>query len=139
VQNAWISPGTALPFFAAAGWVWCRPASPRAPESAGARAITGAAILAAMAVLFALALPRAQSQWLVRSFYVQSAEDGIDAASFDTLVEAADADPGDLDAQRLLLGYGEQILGLSVPWAARAEAPVRRARERIAELAPHAP
>jgi len=138
VQNAWISPGTALPFFAASGWVWSRQ-SAGGTESAGARTLTGVGILAAIAVLFVLALPRAQSQWLVRSFYVQAADEGIDAASFETLVAGADADPGDLDAQRLLLGYGEQILSLGVPWAARAEAPVQRARERVAELAPHVP
>jgi len=138
VQNAWVSPGTALPFLAAAGWVWSRPASSRT-ESAGTRTLTGVGILAAIAVLFVLAVPRARSQLLMRSFYTQAADGGIDAASFETLVDAADADPGDLDAQRLLLGYGEQVLSLAVPWASRAAAPVQRARERVAELAPHAP
>jgi O-antigen ligase len=136
VQNAWISSGTALPFFAAAGWVWASRGSRGA--SRGGRVLLPATILASMAVLFVLAIPRVRSQWLLREFYLlQSAAAGIDATSFDMLVTAADADPGDVNAQRMLHDIGRQVLALGVSWAARAEAPVQRASERLAVLSPH--
>lgn len=140
VQNAWTSPGTALPFFAAAGWVWAPRAGgeSRAQESAGARVIAVGGILAAMAMLFVLAVPRARSQLLLRDFYLQAATGVTDAAAFDTLVQAADVDPGDVNAQRLVLDIGSQILALAPPWASRVEAPIQRAKLRLTELAPHA-
>ncbi|HZJ69738.1 MAG TPA: hypothetical protein VFF36_02320, partial [Planctomycetota bacterium] len=145
VQNAWVSPGTALPFFAAAGWAWA-PAAPR-PAGPRASAVLVAGGLAAMLALVVLAVPRVRAQLGMRDFLVRAAAidtqtpDGFAAfvRAFAVLVRAADADPGDVDAQRVLLSFGDTILQRSPDAGHSVRDPMARARQRLAELAPHAP
>ena len=138
VQNAWVSPGTALPFFAAAGWAWA-PAAPR-PAGPRASAVLVAGGLAAMLALVVLAVPRVRAQLGMRDFLVRTEAIGkLTPDGFAVLVRAADADPGDVDAQRVLLSFGDEILQRSPDAGHSVRDPMARARERLAELAPHAP
>jgi hypothetical protein len=54
-------------------------------------------------------------------------------------VQAADADPGDVDAQRILRHYGSLLEQVHPRADGAVAAAVERARRRIADLAPHAP
>lgn len=137
VQNAWVSPGTAVPIFAAAGWVWA-PAVVREP---GRRvtALIGVGLLAAMAALIVLALPRVKVQLGMRDFLRRAtAEERMTLETFGVLVRAADAGPGDVDAQRLLLSVGTQVLEQAPQAGDDVRQPMARARARLADLAPHA-
>ena len=137
VQNAWVSPGTALPVFAAAGWAWA-PAAPRAPGPR-ASALLVAGGLAAMLALVALAVPRVRVQLGMREFLRRAQVEQVSSANLPVLVRAADADPGDVDCQRLLVGYGSDFIAGSPQAGESLRAPVERARQRLATLAPHAP
>jgi O-antigen ligase len=137
VQNAWVSPGTAIPVFAAAGWAWA-PSALREP-SRRASILLGAGVLAAMAALLVLALPRVRVQLGMRDFLLHAEPGKLTPENFALLVHAADTDPGDLDAQRLLLSFGAEILEQQPQAPASVRDPVERARQRIADLAPHAP
>ena len=141
VQNAWTSPGTALPIFAAAGWIWRPDVEPLFRPAA--RAATGALLLAAMAALVILAVPRVESECLLRRFYLRAdADGGYSRENIPLLVRAADADPGDPDVQRVLLTYGTQLeaalAGGKAPESAELAQALQRARARLAELAPSA-
>ena len=149
VQNAWVSPGTALPVFAAAGWAWA-PAASRAPGPRASAALVAGG-LAAMLVLVALAVPRVRVQlgmreFLRRTLVEQVSSEGlpvlvreVSSDNLPVLVRAADADPGDVDCQRLLVGYGSAFIAGSPQVGESLRAPVERARQRLAELAPHVP
>jgi O-antigen ligase len=153
VQNAWTTPGTALPAFAAAGAVWGLRAARSAPgaepgtgaepapgEERGAlRLATIGGVLAALAALAALAVPRLEAQLRLRSFYRSADDVGINADNLRLLVDAAEADPGDVNVQRLLVVYGGELLAALPAAAPRYAAPVAAARERLARLAPHLP
>jgi hypothetical protein len=135
VQNAWTSPATALPFFAAAGWTW-RPDRELALRPLAA-ALAGLGMLAAMAVLLALALPRLDSHLRLRRFYLDAARHEVTLENIPLLVEAADADPGDADVQRVLLQYGSAVEAAAPGVDPQLLPALQRARGRLAELAPH--
>ncbi|MHC5209564.1 MAG: O-antigen ligase family protein [Planctomycetota bacterium] len=137
VQDAWTSPGTALPFFAAVGWLWTPIASRPAP--ARTPAAVWLAGIAVIAILFALALPRVRVQWGLRRFLLRAQAEDVTLENFPLLVEAADADPGDLDAQRILSAYGSVLEQFHPRADASVSEAVQRARQRIDDLAPHAP
>ncbi|HTE05582.1 MAG TPA: O-antigen ligase family protein, partial [Planctomycetota bacterium] len=143
VQNAWMSPGTALPVFAAAGAVWGLRGWQRG-DSAGAerparRAATVAGLLAAVAALALLAVPRLEAQLGMRRFYLSADAEGVGADNLPLLVAAAEADPGDINAQRLLVAYGGQLIAAQPSAAREFSAPIAAARARVALLAPHVP
>ena len=73
----------------------------------------------------------------MREFYRRAAIADVTSETLPLLVRAADADPGDVDAQRLLLFYGSKFLSKSPQAGEPLRAPVERARERLALLAPH--
>ncbi|MDG2148192.1 MAG: O-antigen ligase family protein [Planctomycetota bacterium] len=147
VQDAWTDPATALPLFAAVGFVWApregerRLGGTQPPgENLGARAVTVATLFLALG-LGLLAWPRLDAHLSLRSFYLRAQEaGGVDATSFAVLQHAAEVAPGDIDIQRMVLFYGEQY----APHAPDTESTVaaikatERARERLAQLAPHA-
>ena len=137
VQNAWVSPGTALPVFAAAGWAWAPPA-PRVPGPRASAALVAGG-LAAMLALVALAVPRVRVQLGMRDFLRHALVEEVSSANLPVLVRAAEADPGDVDCQRLLAGYGAAFIAGSPQAGESLRAPVERAQQRLAELAPHAP
>ncbi len=140
VQDAFTSPGNALPFFAAAGWAWARARGDGAAADAALPQRTGLALGTLLAaLLFIAAWPRLQCQLGLRSFYLAADAGGLTPASFALLREAADADPGDLDAQRLLVEFGSLALQASPEALPDVTAAVETARARIARLAPHAP
>jgi hypothetical protein len=142
VQDAWTYPGTALPFFAAAGWVWApapvtaaAPARPLSPHASRAVLLSG---LAAIAVLVVLALPRVRVQWELRRFLLRAQAEDVTPENFPLLVGAADADPGDVDAQRILQTYGALLRDHHPRADSGVTAAVERARQRLQGLAPHA-
>jgi O-antigen ligase len=145
VQDAWTMPGTALSFFAAAGWAWAPPAAapsaaaparPLSPRSSLAVLLTG---LAAIGVLVVLALPRVRVQWELRRFLLRAQAEDVTPENFPLLVGAADTDPGDVDAQRILRAYGVLLRDHHPRADASVGAAVERARQRLLGLAPHAP
>ena len=117
VQDAWTDPGTAVPFFAAVGVVWARSGRQRpSPTRRDAPAGYGPGLaLVALAIGAALlATPRFHAHMLARSWYLRTEASGeLTADSFDLVVRAADAAPGDVQLQRLLGTIGAQ-------WAPRA-------------------
>ncbi len=150
VQNAWTSPGTALPIFAAAGAVWGLLAADRARtglpsehvlrnETPALRTATIALILAMVVALTALAVPRLDAQLRLRAFYLRAATEGIAADNLGLLVAAAEADPGDVDVQRMLAVRGRELMAAQPAAGPIFAAAVAAARTRLARLAPHAP
>jgi O-antigen ligase len=147
VQDAWTDPATVLPIFAAVGFAWAAREGEKQLEEAqppagslGARAVTAATLFLALG-LGVLAWPRLDAHLSLRSFYLRAQEaGGVDATSFAVLQHAAEVAPGDIDIQRMVLFYGEQY----APHAPDTESTVaaikatERARERLAQLAPHA-
>jgi hypothetical protein len=132
VQNSWTTPGTALPFFAAAGWVW-RPLL--APEpAAGSRRLARLWLVLLIAGTLTLAIPRFQTQSLWFRFFRDAAENGVNLQNFGWLTEAADASPGDVDVQARLVHFAT-MLGDQVPDTAQIVKPAMdRAMTRIREL-----
>jgi O-antigen ligase len=134
VQNAWTTPGTALPFFAAAGWVW-RP-TPAQPPSETSRRVARLLLAPLVLGLLALSLPRLGTQVQWYRFFRAADRDGVNLENFELLERAADASPGDVDVQTRLVHFADAIRD-AAPQAAGAVEPAReRAVARIAELRP---
>ncbi len=135
LQNAWTTPGTALPFFAAAGWAW-RPPRAAAVAGAGARAFTRLALGALLVGLLVLALPRRRTHVQWWRFFRAADREGVNLQNFELLVDAADASPGDVDVQARLADIARRIQR-EAPEVARAVQPsLDRSVARLAELRP---
>ena len=133
VQNAWTTPGTALPFFAAAGWVW-RPTSAPHPAGAGVRTATRVLLAVLILGLLALALPRTRTHVQWWRFYRAAQRDGINLENIETLVDAADASPGDIDIQTRLVKLASDVQHDAPEVADRVDAPLQRALARVQRL-----
>jgi O-antigen ligase len=133
VQNAWTTPGTALPFFAAAGWVW-RPMLAPQPAGAGARAATRVLLGALLLGLLVLALPRTRTHVQWWRFFRAADRDGINLQNIEVLVDAADASPGDVDIQMRLVQLAGDVQRDAPQVADRVAAPKERAEARVARL-----
>jgi O-antigen ligase len=132
VQNSWTAPGTALPFFAAAGWVW-RPALAPEPSAGGRRLARGLLVLLIAGTLV-LAVPRMHTQALWYRFFRDADSKGVNLQNFGWLTQAADASPGDIDVQTRLVHFADAI-GNAVPDVAQMVRPAKdRALLRIGEL-----
>lgn len=135
-QDAWTDPGTALPFFAALGFVWGRPES-------GDRATPmwiGAPLLLFGAGLAVLAWPRLDAHMSWRSFYQRADRDGFIAPeTMAVLVHAADTAPTDGAIQLYFLDIATHVyLPRVIDDGARdqIEIAIGSARDRLAALAP---
>ncbi len=133
LQNAWSTPGSALPFFVAAGWAW-RPLAAPAEASAGARSATRALLAALLVGLALLALPRARTQVQWWRFFRAADRDGVNLENFELLEDAADASPGDVDIQARLVQFAGDIQAQVPQVAGAVQAPLDRARARVARL-----
>ena len=132
VQNSWTTPGTALPFFAAAGWVWRPVLAPEATD--GGRRLARVALVLLVAGTLVLAVPRARTQALWFRFFRDADENGVNLQNFGWLTQAADSSPGDIDVQTRLVHFAT-LIGDQVPDVAPMVKPARdRAVLRIAEL-----
>jgi O-antigen ligase len=135
LQNAWTTPGTALPFFAAAGWAW-RPVAAPAAASPGARAATRALLALLVAGLLLLALPRARTHVQWWRFFRDADAHGVNLDNVALLADAADASPGDVDIQARLAHFAEEIQAQAPQVAGAVQAPLDRARARLSRLRP---
>jgi len=135
VQNAWTTPATALPFFAAAGWAW-RPAEPQPAASASAGTVTRVLLVALLLGLLVLALPRARTHVQWWRYFRDADRHGINLQNFVLLVDAADASPGDVDIQSRLVHDALEIQQVAPQVAAEVQAPLDRALARLQELRP---
>ncbi len=140
VQDAWTSPTTAVPLFAALGYAWSPLPSPRTGHGRERPSIVLTLTTLALAVALAGAsVPRLQAHLLLKRFHDTSAVLGIDVERCGLLLDAADADPTDVAVQRIAAYYGEAVLeatGGQPPELARR---VARTGQRLEHLAPFGP
>lgn len=133
LQNAWTTPGTALPFFAAAGWAWQAGPGPTA-SGPGARTATRALLVLLLAGLVLLALPRARTHVQWWRFFRDADAHGVNLDNFARLEDAADASPGDVDIQARLAHVAGEIRAEAPAAAGAVQAPLERAQARLARL-----
>lgn len=141
VQDAWTTVGTAVPLYAALGFVWSIPWTARHPlQDLGAQETStwqrwGLRVVAALVALslVGLAVPRLRAHLGLRAYY-QSASSlgGASMAEFEQtfshLADAADADPTDVTVQQLVVVYGSQALAQAESQAIREAVEEARAR-----------
>ncbi len=149
VQNAWGDVATALPFFAAMGFVWASKPSDagrdgeREMGSRRPRAFVAAPTLLLALGLALLAWPRLDSHLSLRSFLLraQATDNVIGPHSFAALLHAERSGAGDVDIQRMVATYGAMYAPTAPDATGKVEAiqAVDRARERLKSLAPYAP
>ncbi len=119
LQDAWTSPGTALPFFAAVGYVWTPAAV--GPPGAGRRTALVVALLALLCV-GPMVRARLAGHWGAWRFQRIAAVEGINLENFELLTRAAAAAPRDEDLQRMLQHTGMRIMA-QAPQVARQVSP----------------
>jgi len=130
-QDAWTSPTTLAPCFAAAGALW---AGPRRAPSRGL-------VPAAMVLAIAVALPsvaRLDAHLSLRRFVQQAARHGVNPATFEALVEASRAAPTDVQVQRVTAHWGGRLLA-ALPGHDVVRETTEQAVARLAALAPPPP
>lgn len=136
VQDAWTDPGTAVPFFAAMGFLW----APRAEETRAWLPTSAAMGFGAVALGLGLGLaawPRLDAQMSLRTFYKRTeARGAITSDAYAALVHASYVGAGDPAMQRMLLDMGPIFLGhVREPEdKARVVRDIEEARQRLAAL-----
>lgn len=138
VQDAWTDPATAIPFFAAMGFLW----APRPDELRAGRPLPAAKGYAVVALGLGLGLaawPRFDAQMSLRTFYQRTEARGtITSEAYAALVHAAYVGAGDPAMQRMLLDMAPIFMAQVREPADKAQVvlDIEEARQRLAALGP---
>jgi O-antigen ligase len=136
VQDAWTDPATAVPFFAAFGFLWARRPDETRAWSKVHPAVGIGAVLLGLGLGLA-AWPRLDAQMSLRTFYQRTqAEGAITSLAYSALMHAGIAGAGDPAIQRIVIDMSPIFLTRVREPADRAQVAlnIETAKQRLAAL-----